>query len=286
MTFAISILLNACDLKTPSPTANSVIVEPAVEKEVPTMSAEVPQTESEPEVVSLMYRLENPAVNHIVMEKPTDEQQCVAMYENCECFKSDLEWLCYPKFHSKIRSISPKLQTEMEGSSWEADCPVGPADLKHVHVLHWSSANEVRWGELIVATDTAELMVAVFKEIYYDRFLIPSMRRIDHFDASDDLSMAANNTSAFNCRKIKGTEVWSQHTYGNAIDINPLWNPWVRGTKVDPPAAEPFVDRAVTKPGMIQAEDVVVAAFKSHGWQWGGDWTGKKDYQHFSVNGR
>ena len=279
-------LLSACDQKPPPEVTQSEPVDGPAEETAPVLEAEVPEKEPEPEFESLVQRLENPTANQIVMDKPTDEQACVAQFEHCECYKAESDWLCYPKYHSTISAIDPALQAEMEGSSWEADCPVGPADLKHVHVLHWSSDQEVRWGELIVASDSAEIMVSVFKELYYARFLVPSMRRIDHFEANDDLSMNANNSSAFNCRKIKGTEVWSQHSYGNAIDINPLWNPWVRETIVDPPAAAGFVDRTVIKPGMIDDNDVVVSAFKSHGWQWGGDWVGKKDYQHFSVNGR
>jgi len=37
---------------------------------------------------------------------------------------------------------------------------------------------------------------------------------------------------------------------------------------------------------MIHPGDVVVRAFKSIGWGWGGHWTGSvQDLQHFSSNG-
>ena len=251
------------------------------------LSAEAIDKPTEPpEIKSLFQRIEQPIADQIVMAELNNEQVCVSQFQECECFKSDTDWLCFPKYHATIRKIGVDTLAEMQGQSWTPDCPLGPSDLRLVHVLHWSSETEVRWGELVVAADAAEVMVSVFRDLYRSRFLVPSIRRIDHYEANDDLSMNANNTSAFNCRKVKGTEVWSQHSYGNAIDINPLWNPWVRGTVVDPPAAEAFVDRETIKPGMISAGDVVVRAFEAHDWKWGGDWTGKKDYQHFSVNGR
>ena len=38
--------------------------------------------------------------------------------------------------------------------------------------------------------------------------------------------------------------------------------------------------------GMILPNDVVVRAFASIGWEWGGSWNSLKDFQHFSSNGR
>ena len=59
----------------------------------------------------------------------------------------------------------------MEGSSWRHNVsPVGPADLKHVHVLHWSSGKRFDGESWIVASDSAEIMVSVFKELYYTDF--------------------------------------------------------------------------------------------------------------------
>jgi hypothetical protein len=81
---------------------------------------------------------------------------------------------------------------------------------------------------------------------------------LDDFGADDAASMAANNTSAFNCRAIDGHPgVWSEHSYGWAVDINPVQNPWVRGIQVDPPAGVPYADRAVQAPGMIYGGPVV-----------------------------
>ena len=107
------------------------------------------------------------------------------------------------------------------------------------------------------------------------------------YDADDDLSMAANNTSAFNCRKVSGSTNWSEHAYGRAIDVNPVQNPYVtRSGRVSPPAGRPYADRGRRAPGMLHAGDQAVKAFARAGWAWGGEWTSAKDYQHFSTTGR
>ena len=98
--------------------------------------------------------------------------------------------------------------------------------------------------------------------------------------------MAANNTSAFNCRPVAGTSRWSEHAYGRAIDVNPVQNPYVAGRHVSPPAGRRYADRAGRAPGMIRAGDAVVRAFAAAGWGWGGAWRTARDYQHFSASGR
>ena len=98
--------------------------------------------------------------------------------------------------------------------------------------------------------------------------------------------MSANNTSAFNCRAVTGGSSWSEHSFGTAIDVNPLVNPYVSGGTVLPPEAAPYADRTADAPGMIHVGDVVVETFAGFGWVWGGTWSSPKDYQHFSTSGR
>ncbi|MDY7101839.1 MAG: M15 family metallopeptidase [Actinomycetota bacterium] len=171
------------------------------------------------------------------------------------------------------------------GSSWRPGCPVGPENLRTVWVTHHDMAGEVVWGSLVVHRNRAQDVVAVFEQLYDAGFPIARMEPVDVFGASDARSMAANNTSAFNCRTVAGTNRWSEHAYGRAIDINPIQNPWVAGDVVDPPAGEPYVGRAPA-PGLIRDGDVVVRAFEAAGWGWGGHWSSSKDYQHFSTTGR
>jgi len=173
------------------------------------------------------------------------------------------------------------------GGSWRAGCPVAIEDLRWLDLAHWNDAGDEVVGALVVHSDHADDVVAVFAQLFEGRFPIHSMRPITEFDNDDNISMRANNTSAFNCREIDGRPgVWSQHAYGGAIDINPLVNPWVRGSRVDPPEGAPYVDRDAGITGLIVAGDVVTEAFASIGWGWGGDWSSALDYQHFSHNSR
>ena len=116
---------------------------------------------------------------------------------------------------------------------------------------------------------------------------IEQVRLVDEFGGDDDRSMAANNSSAFNCRKATGSDRWSEHAFGGAVDINPVQNPYVTGSgAVLPPNGAAHTRRDRATPGLITAGDPVVKAFAAIGWRWGGDWSEGKDYQHFSATGR
>lgn len=132
-----------------------------------------------------------------------------------------------------------------------------------------------------VATDVAVIM----RDLFELRFPIERITPVDAFGADDDASMAANNTSAFNCRTVTGGTDWSEHAHGEAIDINPVANPYVVGDVVLPPAGVDYLDRSQNLTGMIHHDDGVVRAFAARGWSWGGDWTRPVDYQHFYVPG-
>lgn len=54
------------------------------------------------------------------------------------------------------------------------------------------------------------------------------MTLIDNYDADDERSMTANNTSAFCYRTVAGSTKLSTHSRGLAVDINPLYNPYVK----------------------------------------------------------
>jgi hypothetical protein len=112
------------------------------------------------------------------------------------------------------------------------------------------------------------------------------MERVEAYGGDDDASMAADNTSAFNCREITGGGAFSNHSWGTAIDVNPLENPYVKGDVVLPDAGAAYLDRSDVRPGMIVDGDVVVTAFAAIGFEWGGDWNRLKDYQHFEAANR
>lgn len=172
-------------------------------------------------------------------------------------------------------------------SSWRSGCPVGLDDLRFLRLSFWGFDGRGHTGELVVHEDVASNVVTVFRQLFAARFPIQRMRLVDVYGGDDQRSMEANNTSAFNCRRSAGNSGgWSEHAYGRAIDINPVQNPYVSGGTVEPAAGAAYLDRTSPARGLIRAGGLVVRAFRSIGWGWGGDWTSTKDYQHFSRSGR
>lgn len=187
-----------------------------------------------------------------------------------------------PPYQASIETVT----AEQLGSSWRPGCPLGVDQLRAVNVSHWGYDGVPRIGRLIVEGAHADRMVAVFRDLYAARFPVQQIVPIDRYGSDDQASMRANNTSGFNCRYVTGTTRWSEHSYGRAVDVNPLVNPYVRNGTVDPPEGAPYADRSRTDPGMIHADDAAVRAFARQGWAWGGYWSSGKDYQHFSASGR
>lgn len=191
-----------------------------------------------------------------------------------------------PEFDWSSETLDAATRARMEGVSWHAGCPMSLDDLRRVRLMYWGFDGQAHWGELVVNSDSVTPIVGAFLSLYESRFPIRQMRLVDDFAGDDEQSMAADNTSAFNCRLVPGTSAWSEHAYGRAVDVNPLENPWVRDGQVDPPGAAPWADRTRSDPGMIRHGDAAWQAFIAVGWEWGGDWRTLKDYQHFSANGR
>ena len=159
--------------------------------------------------------------------------------------------------------------------------------LRLITVAHWGFDGQPREGELVVHSDSADKIVAVFGHLFRAQFPIEQVRLVDEFGADDDRSMAANNTSAFNCREAFGSDRWSEHAFGRAIDINPVQNPYVtRSGQVLPPNGAPHKNRDPATVGLITSGGPVTQAFREVGWGWGGNWSSGKDYQHFSATGR
>lgn len=172
--------------------------------------------------------------------------------------------------------------------SWRPGCPVGPESLRLITLSHWDFDGKVATGELVVHVEHVEAVTEVMRRLFDRSFPIERMTPVEEFKGSDQASMAANNTSAFNCREVGSAPgVWSQHAFGTAIDLNPVQNPFITASgTVEPAGGAAFADRSIDKPGMIRRDDHVVRAFAGIGWEWGGDWSGSKDYQHFSLTGR
>ncbi len=154
--------------------------------------------------------------------------------------------------------------------------------LRYLGILYYDFDGDLHKGELIVHKDLANEVLEIFHELYMAKYPLASVRLVDDFDADDDASTSANNTSGFNYRFVAGTRSRSLHSYGMAIDINPLFNPYVKGKNVDPDSAAAYADRSRDFPGKIDKKDLCYRLFTDRGWEWGGDWRTVKDYQHFS----
>jgi hypothetical protein len=171
--------------------------------------------------------------------------------------------------------------------SWRPGCPVPPAELRRLRLSYWGFDGRRHLGELVVRNRVTPDVVRVFRVLYRERFPIRRLDPLERYRGDDDASMAADNTSGFNCRAAvaSGPRHWSEHAYGEAIDVNPVENPYLQGGRVLPPAGKPFVDRTPRR-GMAVPGGILVRAFDAIGWGWGGRWTSSKDYQHFSRSGR
>jgi D-alanyl-D-alanine carboxypeptidase len=167
--------------------------------------------------------------------------------------------------------------------SYRAGCPVPPARLRTVRVSYWDFRGAEQEGAIVVARGVAADVVSVFRRLWQARFPIRRLRPVAEYGGSDEASMAADNTSGFNCRFVGGTRRWSLHAYGVAIDVNPVENPYVQGARVSPPAGRAYRDRSRLRKGMAVEGGVLVRAFAAVGWKWGASFG---DYQHFSTTGR
>lgn len=181
--------------------------------------------------------------------------------------------------------ISPETYLRMENKSYSEACTIGIDNLQYVRVLHFGFDGEIYIGEMVVNKLIAKDVVSIFKELFDAGYPIERMVLVDEYDADDNLSMQANNTSSFNYRVIEGTSTLSKHAYGLAIDINPKYNPYVRTVNgnevVEPEGSAEYADRSLENSYYIQKDDVCYNAFAKRGFTWGGEWEESKDYHHF-----
>lgn len=169
--------------------------------------------------------------------------------------------------------------------SYKVDCTLPRENLRYIHVLHVGFDNQVHEGELVVNKDIADDVLEIFKELYESGYQIEKVRLVDEYDADDESSMSDNNSSAFNFRFISHTTKISKHGMGMAVDINTLYNPYVKTVdgelSIEPANGADYVDRSKDFSHKIDHDDLCYKLFTEHGFEWGGDWSHSKDYQHF-----
>lgn len=193
----------------------------------------------------------------------------------------------------RSEAIDDATFARMRAKSWKAECPLDRAELRYLKMLHRNAEGLPQCGEMVVNAAIADKVLAVFRRLYEIGYRIERMVLIDDYDADDEAAMRANNSSAFNFRFMTGSmRKISKHGLGLAIDINPLYNPYVKrrgdGTwHVEPLAGERYAfdrDSRTDIPYRIDRNDPAYRLFTEAGFEWGGDWTSVKDYQHFEID--
>lgn len=186
-----------------------------------------------------------------------------------------------------IKPIPNDIFEKMQGKSYKENCTVPREELRYLHILHVGFDNNTHEGELIVNKRIAEDVLDIFKELYKAGYKIEKVRLIDEYNAQDELSMRDNNSSAFNFRYISYSTTLSKHAMGLAVDINTLYNPYIKQVdgrlNIEPANAVNYVDRNRQFPHKIDHDDLCYKLFTKYGFEWGGDWEDSKDYQHFEI---
>ena len=186
-----------------------------------------------------------------------------------------------------ITEISDEIFDRIYGKSFKEDCTLPREDLRYLHILHKDADGNEHEGEMIVNRNIAEDVLDILKQLYEADYPIEKIRLVDEYDADDEASMEDNNSSSFNFRFISHTNKVSKHGLGLAVDINPLYNPYTKTVDgeriVEPVTGEPYLDRDADFPYKIDENDLCYRLFTEHGFEWGGSWKDRKDYQHFEI---
>ena len=181
--------------------------------------------------------------------------------------------------------ISDAVFARMQGKSYKENCAIPRSELRYIKALHITLDGVIKRGEMVVNRAISDDIVKILRALFDAGYPIERMVLVDEYNADDEASMEANNSSAFNYRTTPGGTRLSAHSRGMAVDINPLYNPYVKvlsdRTIVAPKAATEFVERSGAFPYKIDRDDVCCRLFLEHGFEWGGDYKSIKDYQHF-----
>ena len=202
------------------------------------------------------------------------------------CLAMQLQLLASQAQVFTAQNIPDSIWTRMQGRSYPQECGIARSELRYLELSHYDFDGEEHIGQMVCNRQIADDLLYIFRKLYEAEYPIARMRLIDDYDASDQRSMADNNTSCFCYRRIAGSETLSKHSRGMAVDVNPLYNPclYVRSGRVLPPEGKPYAhNRSKRKDitGMIDASDLCYRLFISRGFRWGGSWRSLKDYQHF-----
>lgn len=189
----------------------------------------------------------------------------------------------------RARPIDDGVFRRMWLKTYKRGCTTRRRDLRYLRLLHVNTAGQTQMGELVCHKSIAADLLDIFRRLYRAGYRIERIVLPDNYNADDETSMAANNTSCFNFRSIRGSKKISRHSLGLAVDINPRYNPCVHRNSglVEPANGKPFAHNRRPKNAaslpvkLIDKQDLCYKLFIAHGFRWGGDWKTSVDYQHF-----
>ena len=184
--------------------------------------------------------------------------------------------------------IPDNVWNRMQGKTYKDNPYIGRSDLRHIRALHWDYDQKIHVGEMICNVMIADRVARILRQLYDAKYPIQRMLLPDVYDADDETQMRDNNSSCFCYRSIAGSTKLSKHARGLAVDINTLYNPYYKdradGTRfIQPATAEEYCDRTKSFPYKIDHNDLCFRLFTEAGFEWGGDWTSCKDFQHFEL---
>ena len=201
--------------------------------------------------------------------------------------------LAFHPFHAAIQPLSAQVRGEVTSAhEWHPGCPVSLSQLRVLTVSNWGFDGAVHTGQIVVNEAATAPLERVFAKLYAERFPIHHMLLSDEYGPVSGRPADGDVTASFECRQAvpspctggTGTGSWSEHAYGEAVDLNPVENPYVGCGMTRDKTALSYLDRSRVRRGMVTP--AVLALFHSVGWGWGGSWSGStKDYMHFSATG-
>ena len=188
-----------------------------------------------------------------------------------------------------IEKIPYSLSVSMKSKNiWTSECPVSIESLRLLNITYYDFENKLLSGQIVAHEKVAKNVISIFEELLKIRFPIKKISLIDDYNGSDQLSMSDNNSSCFNYRKIANSDIISMHSYGLAIDINPVQNPYIFDSKIEnkleiwPDEGKLYLNRTNQRAGMVEQ---IVTLFAYYGFTvWGGSWNEPLDYHHFQID--
>lgn len=217
---------------------------------------------------------------------PENDNKIINNNINTKNNQEDLERFLY-KDGFYFEKLSHIIKEKITGNSFPKKfsskyTAISYDDLRYLKLKYKDfSGIEHNDGEMIVNKNVAKEVLAIFYELYINDYSINKIKLVEEYNASDELSMQDNNTSSFNYRMVEMDDKLSWHCFGLAIDINPLYNPYILGDELYPSTAKKYIDRTKEFAGKIDHQDLAYITFIKYGWKWGGDFINSKDYQHF-----